>query len=572
MSSQPGDAEAERTTRPSDVGASVPGYVIGELIGEGSMGRVYRAHPEDDPDNEVALKIIQAEALTEMARERFRREVRVVSRLEASGVPPIYDFGALEDGRLWLAMERLHGSDMEHWWAAERTVEEVVDIVAATLPVLADAHEAGVIHRDLKPENVFVCGDGSVRLLDFGIARDMAGDGKKTATGIAVGSPLYMSPEQGAAPSTVGPATDVWSVGVMLYEAVTGSTPFDGETPHAVLIATCTEPHLPLDHAAPWVHPQLAEIVERCLVKNPSERFADASELSAALRVALAERSVRTTLRRARARGGETFSARPSGFAPPAVSSRDDETQRTVGRTASTVASTRAADAAELAASRRAGVADRDEVLHSAWEDRRQPRRFVAVALAFLALGVAGGLFVFADESSPLPAAPSRTSEVGTPAPAREEVVEAPAPTPVVPEPAPTVAREAAPEQVADTPAPARVARPTRAPRPRALVAPPRAPEAPRNEDELDPPPADEAQVEAPADAPSETSVAAESTPTPTMNTDERPPAAPPAAESAPPPAAATTPPRRAVVRRRVRRPTMRTQPTTPRPSEFVTF
>lgn len=298
-------------------------YELGSLIGRGSMGAVYEATDADG--RVVALKILHAEvAEHEMALTRFEREVELARRIEHPAVPAIFDWGQLPDGRLFLAMERLHGDTLEGWWETPgRSRAVAMELLLEALGPLAAAHRLGIVHRDLKPENVFVLerpdDRGRVRLLDFGIARDIDEHAKsKTATGVAVGTPVYMSPEQATKPRLASQPTDVWSFGVMMYEALCGELPFDGDTPHAVIIAVATEPHVPLAERAPELHPDLLALVERCLLKDPSRRPRDAGELEALLGALLARPEVVRTIDGFAATPPFRLSSRPtSGDAAP---------------------------------------------------------------------------------------------------------------------------------------------------------------------------------------------------------------------------------------------------------------
>lgn len=297
-------------------------YELGSLIGRGSMGAVYEATDADG--RVVALKILHAEvAEHEMALTRFEREVELARRIDHPAVPEIFDWGQLPDGRLYLAMERLYGDSLEGWWETPgRSRALAMELLLEALGPLAAAHRLGIVHRDLKPENVFVLDRpdrGRVRLLDFGIARDVDEHAKsKTATGVAVGTPVYMSPEQATKPRLASQPTDVWSFGVMMYEALCGELPFDGDTPHAVIIAVATEAHVPLAERAPELHPELLALVERCLSKDPSRRPRDAGELEVLLGALLARPEVVRTIDGFAATPPFRLSSRPtSGDAAP---------------------------------------------------------------------------------------------------------------------------------------------------------------------------------------------------------------------------------------------------------------
>lgn len=299
-------------TRPSGVGDSGPilglaelqpditGYQIEGPLGSGAMGSVYAAIGPDG--SSVAIKVLHDPQPDEMTRRRFEREVAALQKLDHPGVPQVYDSGQLPDGRLFLVMERLNGTTLEDWYDEPgHTRLEALELIADALDALAVAHVRGVVHRDIKPENIFVLETPDqgrkVKLLDFGIALHPAeGEAKRTATGISVGTPCYMSPEQAARPKLVGAHSDVWSIGVVLYEALCGELPFDGETAHGVVVAICAAAHLPLVERSPQTHPDLLALVESCLVKSREDRPINAAELRDAVVGLLARDDVRQTL------------------------------------------------------------------------------------------------------------------------------------------------------------------------------------------------------------------------------------------------------------------------------------
>lgn len=299
-------------TRPSGVHESGPilglselqpdltGYTMRGSLGSGAMGSVYEA--TDPSGREVAIKVLHDPQPDEMTRRRFEREVAALRKLEHPGVPEVYDAGQLPDGRLFLVMERLHGINLEDWYDQPgHTRLEALELILDALDALAVAHVRGVVHRDIKPENIFVLADPGygpkVKLLDFGIALHPAeGEMKRTATGVSVGTPCYMSPEQAARPKLVGAHSDVWSIGVMLYEALSGELPFDGETAHGVVVAICAADHVPLVERSPQTHPALLALVESCLVKPRDDRPINAAELKDSLGPLLKRDDVRATL------------------------------------------------------------------------------------------------------------------------------------------------------------------------------------------------------------------------------------------------------------------------------------
>jgi len=314
MSAQPAAAEI------------VGNYMIERSLAQGSMGHVYVARHQLTYAR-VALKVLRPElAADTQAEERFLREVRAAAQIGHDGIVKVLDAGCDHLGRLYLAMELLAGETLEERMtreAGERVA--LMRWVALALPPLAAAHAQGIIHRDLKPANLFiaVAADGSeqLKLLDFGLARDTR-QKSRTETGVALGTPYYMSPEQAMRPKEVGPATDVWALGVMMYEVLAGQMPFDGETLHAVVLQSSTRPHVPLATRQPDLDPALCELVESCLCKDPDLRPHDASALMARLYPLLEDPGVHFQLEQpismARIASERTPRASP-GFADTAI-------------------------------------------------------------------------------------------------------------------------------------------------------------------------------------------------------------------------------------------------------------
>jgi serine/threonine-protein kinase len=279
---------------------TIGNYVIEHALAHGSMGTVYVAH-HSLTYARVALKVMRSEAnVDKQAEERFLREVRAAARIGHDGIVKVQDAGKTPEGHLYLAMELLTGETLEER-IAHGTGERLtgMDWLLAMLEPLTAAHAHSIVHRDLKPANVFIARatDGSehIKLLDFGLARDTR-EKSGTQTGIALGTPYYMSPEQAARPKDVSPASDVWSVGVMMYELLTGHMPFEGETLHAVVIAAATTEHIPACERAPSLDPELGALVDACLSKDPARRPRDATELRDRLLPLLEEPTVRAEL------------------------------------------------------------------------------------------------------------------------------------------------------------------------------------------------------------------------------------------------------------------------------------
>ncbi|MEM9072789.1 MAG: serine/threonine-protein kinase [Myxococcota bacterium] len=296
----------------------IDGYKIERELGRGSMGVVYAAR-DTKTGSEVALKVLKSDVCDNpLAYTRFQREIAAAVRINHEGIPTFHDAGELPDGRFFFAMELLQGADLEEWWEeGQRLRVEAMDHLVAALEPLASAHEQGFVHRDLKPGNLFVVqedGQESIKLLDFGIAQDLQGEGgARTATGISVGTPAYMSPEQVSRPRSVGPATDIWAMGVIMYEALSGVLPYAAETPHGTLVAVATQTHAPLRTVEPGIHPDLAALVDRCLSRDMQKRPQNAAELRDRLKPMMAKESVRATL--------NDHAARPSPVSvnPPTV-------------------------------------------------------------------------------------------------------------------------------------------------------------------------------------------------------------------------------------------------------------
>ncbi len=265
-------------------------YVLMEEIGRGSMGTVHRA---SDPliERQVALKTVDLGRLDDGSLEprlRFLREAKAAGRLTHPGIVIVHDVGELEDVA-FIVMELVEGRSLKHVLDRGEKVplEAALELVRQAAEALAYAHRNGVVHRDVKPGNLLLTQEGRVKITDFGIAR--VDQGARTRTGILVGSPRYMSPEQLTARPLDG-RSDVFSLGALLYELVTGAGPFDAERPEDVLTLMqniTTKQHVPAARLAPSLPPAVDAIIERALAKDPAARFATGDEMAAALREAL---------------------------------------------------------------------------------------------------------------------------------------------------------------------------------------------------------------------------------------------------------------------------------------------
>ena len=289
-------------------------FKIVDKLGQGAMGEVFRAL---DPvlGREVAIKVVTGKlSADESARLRFQREAQSAAQLNHPNIITVYDFGE-EQGMAFMAMELLEGSDLRELLAQGKveSLEDKLAIMEQILDGLAFAHAKGVVHRDLKPGNVRVLPNGQIKIMDFGLAR-RAQD--RAATGVIMGTPYYMAPEQaqGARATT---RTDIFSLGAMFYEILSGRRPFTGPSIPAVLYAVAHRDPEPLASVAPDLPPGLATVVTRALAKKPDDRYADAAEMLQALRTAWAGGEV------AAAAAGPAYAAAdqtPSRALPPALS------------------------------------------------------------------------------------------------------------------------------------------------------------------------------------------------------------------------------------------------------------
>jgi len=255
-------------------------YEVETLLGAGGMGRVYRAR-DRALDEVVALKLLRRELLdTPGMVERFRREVKLARRVTSIHVVRTFDLGQHGSDH-FLTMEYVPGSSLARRLEIEPpTVEEAVTIARAVCQGMAAAHQAGVLHRDLKPDNVLVSTSGRIAITDFGIAR--TSHGVETTLDRFVGTPAYMAPEQVDGVSAIGPHTDVYALGAILFEMLTGRRPFVGRDPLQVAVARLRLPP-PDPRSLRAIPDRLAELVVRCLAVEPTSRFVDASALGVAL-------------------------------------------------------------------------------------------------------------------------------------------------------------------------------------------------------------------------------------------------------------------------------------------------
>jgi eukaryotic-like serine/threonine-protein kinase len=263
-------------------------YELLELVGTGGMSSVWRSH-DRLLDRVVAIKILHEQFTADAEYvERFRREARAVAQLSHPNIVTVIDRGE-DEGRQFIVFEYIEGENLKG--AIERAGQlPVRDALTLTLQMaraLAFAHARGLVHRDVKPQNVLLTEDGRAKMTDFGIARSVDVDGV-TVTGTVLGTSEYIAPEQ-AQGRRVDALTDVYSLGVVLYELLTGTVPFRGENFVAIALRHVNEPPPSVLERRPDVPPRVATAVERAMAKRPEERFQSMGELASELETALAD-------------------------------------------------------------------------------------------------------------------------------------------------------------------------------------------------------------------------------------------------------------------------------------------
>jgi serine/threonine-protein kinase len=274
-------------------GQIVGSYVLRHKIADGGMGSVWAAE-HVTLNREVAVKFLANPLGDGVATARFALEARTIARLSNPHIPQIFDHGVADGGTPYIVMELVVGTNLHNWVAQSGCLDvaQVVRLVDQMSLALSAAHALGIVHRDVKPDNIILSGgmaDFHAKLVDFGIAKSTATTSSRpslTQEGTTIGTPSYMSPEQLMGASGVDARSDVWSLGVVAYWALTGKLPFEGETFAAVCIAITRAHFVPPSELQPGVPPALDTWFERALSRDPAERFQTAELMNRMLKVA----------------------------------------------------------------------------------------------------------------------------------------------------------------------------------------------------------------------------------------------------------------------------------------------
>jgi serine/threonine protein kinase len=269
-------------------------YRVDQVLGVGGMGAVVAAR-HLELDHKVAIKFLLPALLDDAdCVARFAREARAAVRITSEHVARVFDVGTLDDGAPYMVMEFLEGEDLSHWLRKRGAlpIDQAVDFLLQACVAIADAHSLGIVHRDLKPANLFCIrrndGQNFIKVLDFGISKLTQGGASAssmsvTQTSAVMGSPLYMSPEQVQSAKDVDARTDLWALGVILFELVTGAVPFPGDTFGELAVKIAVRPHGALRSYRPDAPQGLEAIVSRCLEKDRGRRYQSVAELARAL-------------------------------------------------------------------------------------------------------------------------------------------------------------------------------------------------------------------------------------------------------------------------------------------------
>jgi serine/threonine-protein kinase len=399
-------------------------YRVETVLGQGGMGIVLAAR-HLGLDERVAIKLLLREDPEEpLDVSRFHREARIAAKLRSEHTARVHDIGALPDGTPYLVMEYLAGQDLGHYLAARGPlpIGEAVDFVLQACEALAEAHALGVVHRDLKPSNLFLARrhDGSplVKVLDFGVSKlaPVGGLTSLTRTSDVIGSPLYMSPEQMISAKHVDTRTDLWALGVILYELLTGKVPWIAGSLAALCARVIETPPPSMLAERPELPAELEAVVFRCLAKTTAHRMPDVGSLARALAPFAPKGASMSVQRASRASAMGEATVRMDG---PPVPSSGDRTMLSPG-TASTADNAATVVTAPPSAAAQVTTAP----------GRRQTRSVVtAVGLVSLGVGAAIASAVVLLRPTPAPTPPPPSAAPPASSPPTATTVEQPAPT-----------------------------------------------------------------------------------------------------------------------------------------------
>lgn len=283
MIAQMGEADQTPLIEPQ---GHIGRFQIRRALGAGGMGEVFEAY-DTQLQRTVAIKVLAPKYVEDEAiRERFLREARMASKLNHPNIAIVYEIGEAA-GTPYIVMEYVEGEPLSKLLSSgPLDLRSVIEIGRQAADALSEAHERGIIHRDIKPSNIMITPRGRAKILDFGLAKPLplaedGGDRKQlTESGILIGTISYMSPEQASGQGELTASSDIFSLGVVLYEAITGRLPFDGETYLQIIEAITRRDPAPIKNYRPEAPAELIRVIERMLKKQPSERYESAAEVS----------------------------------------------------------------------------------------------------------------------------------------------------------------------------------------------------------------------------------------------------------------------------------------------------
>ena len=267
---------------PDLIGRSLGPYRILELIGRGGMAAIYKAY-QPATDRVVAVKVLlETRADDPEVVRRFEHEARIIAGLEHRNIVPVYDFGK-QDELLYLVMRYMRAGTLSDVLRRSRLLPaDAAGILTDIAAALDYAHNLSIVHRDIKPNNILVDAEAHAYLTDFGLAKVLGDSLELTRSGASMGTPAYMAPEQ-VAGGEVSRRTDIYSLGVTLYEMLTGAVPFIADSPMAVAMMQLRETQRPARELSPWIPAEVDAVVERAMAKLPDDRYATAGEMARAL-------------------------------------------------------------------------------------------------------------------------------------------------------------------------------------------------------------------------------------------------------------------------------------------------